>query len=164
MNDVFNRTDHYITKQIIALGSIIFLLVTLNSCKNNKLDKYESNWVVIKYDRNGIDEKDNISFANFGINPVFNQCTPMSVYLDEITKTKIISSVVEFKVRDGKDYILIKDHPYFAGEYLIKCMNKLCCTISLSNDSVYLEMDYNGPYFHGKSRNCPKPRFGLNQE
>jgi len=144
---------------IVSLSSLITI-----SCTQSHLDKYESDWIVIKYQKNGLDETENISFANFSINPVYNVCTPMSVYIDYGKKTKILSSEIQFERRAGEDYMFIKDHPYFSGEYLLQCIDNNCCTISLSNDSIYLEMDYNGPYFHAKPRNCPKPRFGSNKK
>ncbi len=144
---------------ILLMVSVGILL----SCSHN-LKKYESNWVVTKYRVDGKDAMVDIVMYNFEIN--VGLLTGLPPFLDGATfeERQKVDCKLRFFRKDGKDFMEVSGHYFFSGVYGIRCHDKNCCVISIENERVYMEMDYNGRLPFGKGRDCPKPRFGLMEE
>lgn len=63
----------YIKMRFIAL---IWLIVHLCSC--HSFEKYNSDWLVYRFERYGIDEIHNAGVHNFAISPKHKSCRPMT--------------------------------------------------------------------------------------
>lgn len=135
---------------MICLACLLF-----SSCSSRFL-KYESNWAITKFEVEGKDVIDLIYVYNFKINVRLSNARPPSMRLND--RVRGFTCNIDFYKKNGKDYIELSDHHYFAGVYEIRCLDEKCCSIVMENKMIYLEMDYNGDLPFGKSRDCPQPR------
>lgn len=138
------------TALIICLGCLLF-----SSC-SSRFIKYESNWAITKFEVEGEDAIDLIYMYHFKINVKLSNARPPSMRLNG--RVRGFTCEIDFYKKNGKDYIEISDHYYFAGVYEIRCVDKTCCRIIMENERIYMEMDYNGDLPLGKSRDCAEPR------
>ena len=134
----------------------IVLLLVLTSC-SSRFMKYESFWIIEKFEVNGEDATSMILIYNFSINVKMSSATPPTVQDDPNIRRKVMHCDIDFYRKGGKDYIQIFDHYFFEGDYEIKCLDENCCRVTIENDKIYLELKYNGdsPPFFEKSRKCP---------
>ncbi len=137
---------------------MLLIWILVHSCSCHSFEKYNSDWLVYRFERYGIDEIHNAGVHNFAISPKHKSCRPMTFNPFEGKKMKVKSCKIEFERIKAKDFMTIFDHDYYKGKFLIECLDKNCCTISLSNDSLYFVLNYNLPYIFGKPRKCPSPR------
>lgn len=135
--------------------ALVWMFLILCSCRS--FEKYNSDWMVYRFERYGIDETEKVIIQNFSINPELKRCTPPGVRVNGKLWSKEVNKI-EFEHIDGKDYMTILDHSYFQSKYLVECLDNDCCRISVSNDSLYFELDYNFPDMIGEPRTCPPPR------
>lgn len=143
-----------------ALIALIILILS-TSCSFG-FKKYQSNWVLNKFIVDGKDAMEIVTFYNFTINVALNQASTPA--LDLGVKGRKRKDLVDIKLlkMSGKDYITILDDSFFEGTYEIKCLYQNCCSVSMENDKIYLEMDYNGDLPHGITRKCQSPRLPEN--
>ncbi len=145
---------------------LIILLVfgcALQSC-TLRYKKYESNWIVVKCQVDGKNFLNEIRMRNFEINVNRLNGFPPTLHRQTAEDRQKRLCKLRFFRKGGKDYMEVTEHYFFSGVYEIRCHDKNCCVISIENDRVYMEMDYNGRLPFGKGRDCPKPRFGLMEE
>lgn len=133
------------------------LLLTLASC-SARWKKYESNWIVVACEVDGINFKEEIMMFNFEIEVRNMSCHPPTLNSETRADRLKETSDIRFFKKDGKDYMEILDHYYFTGIYEIRCMDEGCCTIQLQSDRIQMELDYNGDLPFGWTRDCPKAR------
>ena len=138
------------TVLIICLGCLLFF-----SC-SSKFMKYESNWSITKFEVEGKDAIDLIYIYHFNIDAELSNARPPSMRVNG--RVRSFTCDIDFYKKNGRDYIKLSDHYYFAGVYEIRCVDKTCCRIIMENERIYMEMDYNGDLPLGKSRDCPEPR------
>ena len=138
----------------IGVYCIVFFLV-LTSC-SSKFMKYESFWIIEKFEVNGEDATPLIWLKNFEINVNLQSATPPPVQDDPNIIRKVKRCEIDFFRKKGKDYIELFDHYFYEGIYEIKCFDKSCCRILIKNERIYMELKYNGdlPFFK-KTRKCP---------
>lgn len=139
---------------------LLIVVLVISSC-SSRFRKYESNWIVTKFEVDGKDKfhHDYIKIYNFEICVYLSSATPITLRDESGIRRRPTSCDIKFYRKGGKDYIVIFDHYFFAGTYEISCLDKKCCTIEMKNERIYLEMDYNGelPIYPQikKPRKCP---------
>ena len=139
---------------------LLIVVLVISSC-SSRFRKYESNWIVTKFEVDGKDmfHHDYIFAYNFEINVYLSSVRPIILRNELSERRKVSSCDIKFYRKGGKDYITIFDHYFFAGTYEIGCLDQKCCAIEMKNERIYLEMDYNGelPIYPRipKSRKCP---------
>lgn len=144
-----------IDKQKFEYIAFTWMILHLWSCQS--FEKYNSNWIIYRFERYGIDEIDSVGLCNFAINPELKVCRPPGIDING-KSWDVSSCKIKLERTKGKDSMTIYSYGYFKGKFLIECLNEDCCTISLSNDSLYFVLDYNLPDIVGKPRKCPTPR------
>src|SRR5690606_5405769 len=99
-------------KKIKFLILLIAVLV-VSSC-SSRFRKYESNWIVTKFEVDGKDRfhHDYIAAYNFRISVYLSLTTPITLRNELSERRKVSSCDIKFYRKGGKDYITIFDH-YF---------------------------------------------------
>jgi len=151
---------HTMIKYVFPL---IVCVSVLPSCSHN-FKKYESDWIVTKYRVDGKDAMVDVMMYNFKINVGLLTGLPPFLHGATFEERQQLDGKLHFFRKGGKDYMEVTEHYFFSGVYEIKCHDKNCCVISIENERVYMEMDYNGRLPFGKGRNCPEPRLPFSDE
>lgn len=142
------------------INSLVLIVSTMTIACSYRYKKYESNWIVTKFTVNGIDSMEAISIYNFSINVELSKGNPPALHSGTIDQVKSDCNIKFINV-SGNDFVVVSGHYFFSGKYELNCLTKNCCTLSMQNDRIYLELDYNGDLPFGKSRKCPPPRLEL---
>lgn len=132
----------------------VLFICFIFSCQNDRFKKFESNWVVYKYEVNGVDELEDILFYNFTIDIKDKTSIPVSI---RDRRVSIVDNTfpIRFILENENTIMEISNHPIFSGKYKIQCLDLKCCSIRLENDTYLFEMKYNGDLPFGRSRECP---------
>lgn len=133
------------------MQSLLFL-----SC-SSKIKKYESNWIVTKFNIDGKASMEDIMMPNFTIDVTNNFASPPSLYSTNLAESRKLDCPINLFTKNGIDYLQLYNHFLFSGIYKIKCEDKACCKITMISSKIMLEMEYNGDLPYGKSRKCPTP-------
>lgn len=135
---------------LLFLGITTFII---SSCKS-RYSQYHADWIVKKAEYEGENVYDLITLFNFKINVQSNTARPAKIdFTNEFTLSRDVP--IEFSRKNGKDYLKILDHPTLKGVFEIDCLDKNCCTISIQNEKIYLELTYNSEIPYGVERDCP---------
>ncbi len=133
------------------------LLSGLFSC-STRFEKYKVDWIVNTCLVDDVDFSENLMKFNFSIYKKLQSAYPPSLQTETSADQKKSKCKIHFSHRNGKDYIELIDHYFFSGTYEIKCLDESCCTVTLQNERIFMQMDYNGDWPFGRTRNCPAPR------
>lgn len=141
-------------KNKLLMGTMVLFFTTIisSSCKSD-FSKYHADWIVSKAEYAGENVYPNITLFNFNINVDRRTARPPKINLsDEFYLSKEIP--IKLSQKEGKDYLEILDHPTLKGKFEIRCLDVVCCTISLKNDKTFLELFYNSEIPFGVKRDC----------
>lgn len=61
---------------------------------------------------------------------------------------------IRTSTRDGQNLIHFSGHPIISGTYRLDCLDENCCRLRLSNDTIRIELVYNGDVLLGETRAC----------
>lgn len=147
MNNISLKTFRFTFIAFIAL---------FYSC-SDYFKKYESDWLVMKFEVDGKNSKDLINYYNFKIDVRRKICYPPTLE-NETFRLDSECNMDLFK-KGNYDYLVIKNHNFYSGTYKIECLDNNCCEIFLKSEHMYFELLYNGDIPFGKSRKCPGKKF-----
>jgi hypothetical protein len=139
------------------LFAILLLAAATSSCMM-RYKKYDASWILVKYLIDGEDLMDDVMMYNFTIYTRLHSATPPMLHSFSLEEKRNAACDISFFKKSGQDYLEMKNHHFYSGVYEIKCLDKNCCTISVRNNRIYMEMDYDSDLPFGKSRKCPEPR------
>ena len=141
-----------IKKMKLLKKILLFSIILHLSCYTSRFKKYESDWLIAQFKINEIDAMEKIYIFNFTIDVENKEAYPPTTIIGGGVNDD--ASPIQLIKKEGKDLLVILEHPIFQGEYELNCLDELCCELELKNGKFNFSLEYNGDIPFGISRKC----------